>query len=273
MTKVGLIGAGRMGEALIRGFLQAGVIGREAIGLWEADAARLKEVQAAHGVAPRSSGADLIRWADVVLLAVKPQSVSALFEEVADVPRDGKLLVSIVAGLAVADLENFWRPGGGVVRVMPNTPAQVGAGVSMVCPGPGVDRERQAFVVKLFESVGKVLLTDDEKKMNVATALLGSGPAFVFLVIEALADGAVRMGMPRDQALTAAAQMVLGSARLVLEAGRHPAELKDQVTSPGGTTAEGLRVLEAGGVRGLLIDAIEAATRRSEELGRKKAKS
>ncbi|MBI2061192.1 MAG: pyrroline-5-carboxylate reductase [Nitrospirae bacterium] len=266
MKKVGLIGGGRMGEALVRGLIFSKFLPSDAVGVCDVDLRRLDHLHQEFGVATFKSNALLTQWADVIVLAVKPQIVTGVLRELAGGKLDGKLIVSIVAGLPLETIKAGLSPAVRVVRVMPNTPAQVLEGMSVLCFDAGLGEAEHVFVKQMFESVGQVVVTEDEKIMNVATALVGSGPAFVFLFIEAVADGAVRMGLPRDKAYAAAAQMVLGAAKLVLETGQHPGQLKDQVASPGGTTIEGLSALEKGGFRGLLIDAIEAATKRSEQL-------
>jgi pyrroline-5-carboxylate reductase len=177
----------------------------------------------------------------------------------------GKLVVSGAAGISVASLAAGLGPEARVVRVMPNTPALVGEGAAAYCLGPGVSPEDEALVLRLLESVG-IARRVPEGLMDAATGLCGSGPAFVYAMIEALSDGGVRVGLPRDLATAMAAQTVLGAARMVLETGLHPGVLKDQVTSPGGTTIAGLHALERGALRATLIDAVQAAALRSAEL-------
>ena len=177
------------------------------------------------------------------------------------------VVVSVAAGVPISRIQGALHSATPVVRVMPNTPCLVRAGASAIAISPAVSVEERALAVKLFEAVGTVVVVE-ERLMDAVTGLSGSGPAYVFQIIEALADGGVKVGLPRDTALTLAAQTVLGAAKQVLETGEHPARLKDKVASPGGTTIAGLHALEAGGVRAAVIAAIEAATKRSEELGR-----
>jgi pyrroline-5-carboxylate reductase len=200
------------------------------------------------------------------VLAVKPQVLDGVLKEVgAELAK--ALVVSIVAGVPISRITDACGQGGRVIRAMPNTPALVQQGMTALAIGDGVQEKDVASVRSIFESVGKVVPVE-ERLMDAVTGLSGSGPAYVFLTIEALADGGVKMGVPRAIAEVLAAQTVLGAAQMVLETGQHPARLKDQVASPGGTTIAGLHRLEQGGLRATLIDAVEAATRRSQELGR-----
>jgi pyrroline-5-carboxylate reductase len=204
--------------------------------------------------------------ADVVFLAVKPQYVAAAAPEARPALHDSKLVVSIVAGATLAALAE--RLGTKrLVRVMPNTPCLVGESAAAYCLGESATRDDGEFVRRLLGAVGTALELD-EQLLDAVTGLSGSGPAYGYVIIEALADGGVRMGLPRDAALLLAAQTILGAAKMVLQTGEHPAVLKDRVASPGGTTIAGLQALEDRGIRGALIAAVEAATRRSAELGK-----
>jgi pyrroline-5-carboxylate reductase len=204
---------------------------------------------------------------EVLVLAVKPQNMASVLDELRPVVHDGHLIVSVAAGLSIATIAAGL--GGAprrIIRVMPNTPALVGEGASGYCLGPHARPEDEATVLPCLEAVGKAFRVA-EPMLDAVTGLSGSGPAFVYVMIEALSDGGVRMGLPRDLATALAAQTLLGAARMVLETGLHPGVLKDQVTSPGGTTIAGIHALERAGIRAGLIDAVEAATRRSVELG------
>jgi pyrroline-5-carboxylate reductase len=264
---IGFIGAGQMAQALARGFLAAGLV--EARQLVAADPVRptLEAFcSATPGARPLADNRQVVEAADVVLLAVKPQQVAAVAEQLGGRLDPAKLLVSIAAGMrlkTLADLLHTQR----LVRVMPNTPCLVGCGASGYSLGPGATPADAQLVRQLLESVGKAFLVSDEKLLDAVTGLSGSGPAFVYVMIEALSDGGVRMGLPRDVAAALAAQTVRGAAEMVLVTGEHPAALKDRVTSPGGTTIAGLQALEVGAVRAALMAAVEAATRRSTELG------
>jgi len=267
MVKITIIGGGNMGEALVGGLLADGIT--TPAGLWVTDvvADRLAALQKRYGVRTGNDNAAAASWADVVILAVKPQAMDAVLDGLKERLSERPLIVSVAAGIPLSRISA--RLGGArkLVRVMPNAPCLVRAGASAIALSPSVSVEERALAVKLFEAVGTVVVVE-ERLMDAVTGLSGSGPAYVFQIIEALADGGVKMGLPRDTALTLAAQTVLGAAKQVLETGEHPARLKDKVASPGGTTIAGLHALETGGVRSAVIAAIEAATKRSEELGR-----
>jgi pyrroline-5-carboxylate reductase len=267
MTKIAIIGCGNMGEALVAGLLADGAA--TPAGLWVTDVVmdRLGALKQRYGIRTGGDNGEAASWADIVILAVKPQVMDRVLDELKDRLSERTLVISIAAGVPLSRIAA--RLGGTrkLVRVMPNTPCLIRAGASAVAAAPSVSAEERARAVRLFESVGTVVIVE-ERLMDAVTGLSGSGPAYVFQIIEALADGGVKMGLPRDTALTLAAQTVLGAARQLIETGEHPARLKDKVASPGGTTIAGLHALEAGGVRSALIAAIEAATKRSEELGR-----
>jgi pyrroline-5-carboxylate reductase len=209
---------------------------------------------------------DVLKFANVIVLAVKPDLVNDVLAEVRPHFTEKHLLISIAAGVPIARLESALPPGARVVRVMPNTPALVGASASAFTPGQAAQPEDAQLTQKLFAAVG-VAYPVKEALLDAVTGLSGSGPAYVFLIIEGLSDGGVAAGLPRDIATQLAAQTLLGSAKLLLETGQHPAALKDMVTSPGGTTIEGLHELEKAGVRGALINAVRAATEKSKKLG------
>ncbi len=263
---IGFIGAGQMARALASGFVKSGLIAAERIvaadPVGEAAAAFRGAVPGSRTLADNASVAGA---ADVLFLATKPQQVRAALGEAAGKALDGKLLVSIAAGVKLATLDSL-VPAARLVRVMPNTPCLVGQSASAYCLGPRATTSDGQLVGQLLSAVGLAFVVE-EKLLDAVTGLSGSGPAFVYVMIEALADGGVRMGLPRDVAAALAAQTVRGAATMVVETGEHPSLLKDRVASPGGTTIAGLQVLEAGGLRGLLMAAVEAATRRSIELG------
>ena len=267
MTKVALIGCGNIGEALLAGLLADGLA--TPADLWATDVVqdRLMALRNRYGIRTGHDNAEAASWGDVVVLAVKPQIVDLVLDGLKDRVPERALIVSVAAGIPLARIAA--RLGGNrkLVRVMPNAPALVRAGASALAVSPSVSMDERALVVRLFEAVGTVVVVE-ERLMDAVTGLSGSGPAYVFQIIEALADGGVKMGLPRDTALTLAAQTVFGSAKLQIETGDHPGRLKDKVASPGGTTIAGLHALEAGGVRAALIAAVESATKRSEELGK-----
>lgn len=267
--KIAFLGAGNMAEALLKGLLRAGAAGPQEIVCAEPRSGRRQEIEQRHGVRAIASNREAAAGADVVLLSVKPQVIEAVLDEIAPEIGTSKLVVSIAAGVPIAAIAGRLPPGARIVRTMPNTPALAGAAATALAAGPGATAEDLLLAKRLFESVGTAVVVA-EPLLDAVTGLSGSGPAFVYLFIEALADGGVKAGLPRAEALQLAAQTVLGAAKLVLESGEHPGRLKDQVTSPGGTTIAGVHALERAGFRGAVIDAVEAAARRSRELGEKK---
>lgn len=265
-TQIAVIGSGQMGEALIGGWLAAKTVPAEALFATDASAERRDVMKRRFGVRTGSDNREAASRADVVVLAVKPQILDAVMKDLSPALA-GKLVLSIAAGVTIAHLAKLAPKGARIVRAMPNTPVLVRDGVSALSFGAGVTEKDQQLARRLFEAVGRAVVVE-EKLMDAVTGLSGSGPAYVFLAIEALADGGVKMGLPRTVSDLLAAQTVLGAARMVLETGEHPAKLKDRVASPGGTTIAGLHRLEQGGLRAALMAAVEAASKRSEELGR-----
>lgn len=262
---VTFLGAGNMAEALIKGLLRAGAP-KERVSATVKRKERQAELQRAYGIEVGFDAAAAAKAAEVVVLCVKPQAMDKLLALVAPAIDHSKLVVSIAAGVPIAALERRLGPGSRIVRAMPNTPCLVGLGATAVSGGEHATEDDLALACKLFESVG-IATVLDENLLDAVTGLSGSGPAYVFLVLEALCDAGVKVGLSRHVALKLATQTVLGSAKLLQETGAHPGHLKDQVTSPGGTAIAGLHTLEAGGLRTTLIDAVEAATRRARELG------
>jgi pyrroline-5-carboxylate reductase len=265
-NKIAFIGGGQMAEALIGGLLAGQICVPEL--MWATDplADRRDRLKGQFGIRTGADNREAIAWADIALLAVKPQTLPEVLKEIH--PVLGKLLViSIVAGATIRSIADQTTASTRIIRAMPNTPAVVREGMTALAKGSGVSEDEMRLARNIFESVGRVVLVE-ERLMDAVTGLSGSGPAYVFQAIEALADGGVKMGLPRATAELLAAQTVLGAARLVLESGEHPAKLKDRVASPGGTTIAGLHQLESGGFRATLIAAVEAATKRSRELGR-----
>jgi pyrroline-5-carboxylate reductase len=254
-----------MASALIRGMLNRGVATGRTICASDPVEAALVSIGSETGIATFGTNAEVAERSDVLVLAVKPQSMRAVLEELRPQVTSEHLVVSVAAGITLDALSAGLGLGRRLIRVMPNTPALVGEGASAYAMGPGTTREDEAVIRSCLEAVGRTVAVP-ESLLDAVTGLSGSGPAFVYLIIEALSDAGVRVGLPRDVATTLAAQTVLGGAKMVLETGLHPGMLKDQVTSPGGTTIAGLHALESGGVRGALIDAVRAATLRSAEL-------
>lgn len=263
---IAFLGGGQMAEALIGGLLASHVSEPGFIRATDPVAVRRDILKSRFGIHVGEDNTEAVRQADLVVLAVKPQALPAVLSD-AGPALAGKLLVSIAAGVTMSWIGARITAPRGIVRAMPNTPALVREGVTALAYQADLQAEDLAAVRTLFEAVGSVVSVE-ERLMDAVTGLSGSGPAYVFVAIEALADGGVKMGLPRATAELLAAQTVLGAARMVLERGEHPARLKDQVASPGGTTIAGLFELEAGGMRSCLMAAVEAATKRSQELGR-----
>jgi pyrroline-5-carboxylate reductase len=265
-TRIGFLGGGNMAGALVAGLLGSKVVEKDQIRISEPRRERKDELAKEHGVTVTASNADVVKWANVVVLAVKPQVLPAVLVECGASVGSGHLVVSLVAGIPVGRIESGVGPGARVVRAMPNTAALARAGATAIAAGASATDADLDVARALFDAVG-VSVVLPEHQLDAVTGLSGSGPAYVMLFIEALADGGVKMGLPRDVALLLAAQTVYGAAKLLIDSKQHPATLKDMVTSPGGTTITGLSVLELAGVRGNLIAAVEAATQRSTELG------
>ena len=261
----GFIGAGKMATALIRGMLRAGESGAPTILASDPVEAARVALADETGIPVYDSNVRVAHKSDVLVLATKPQSLPHVLAQLRPVLTPEHLVVSIAAGVSLATLAEGLGTERRLARVMPNTPALVGEGAAGYCLGPRARESDEALVRKCLEGVGRAYRVP-ESMLDAVTGLSGSGPAFVYVIIEALSDGGVRVGLPRDVATALAAQTVLGAARMVLETGLHTGVLKDQVTSPGGTTIAGLHALERGGLRAALIDAVEAATRRSAEL-------
>ena len=265
-TKLGIIGCGKMGSALLKGAINAGAVDPANVSVFDQYAPAAESLAGATGATLAGSNAEVADRSDAILLCTKPNDLLSMLAEIAD-RSGGKLFISIAAGVPIDAIEGVIDASARVVRVMPNTPALIGRGASAVAPGPSASTEDIEFATSLLDAVGSVTHVP-EKLLDTVTGLSGSGPAYVYTIIEALADGGVLKGLPRDKAIQLAAQTVAGAAAMVLELGEHPSVLRDQVTSPGGTTIAGLAALEAGGLRATLIDAVDAATRRSEELGK-----
>ena len=269
-VRIGFIGGGAMGEALAAGVLAAGVPA-ERVRAADPDPARRKQLEQALGIEAGDDNAGLVAASDLVVLAVKPALVVPALTALggAAAPALARpLWISIAAGVPLTALRAALPPAARVIRAMPNTPALVRCGATAFVAGAGCGASERTLARALFEAVGMAWEAPAETLLDAVTGLSGSGPAYVAVMIEALADGGVRMGLPRDLATILATQTVLGSAKMLLETGLHPSQLKDMVASPAGTTIAGLHALERGGLRGALMDAVEAATNRSTELGR-----
>jgi pyrroline-5-carboxylate reductase len=267
---IAFLGAGNMAEALLKGLLRAGVASPQEVICTDRRKERLTELAERYGVRVSSDNRSAAGEADLIILSVKPQAMNKLLGEIAPAVDEHKLVISIAAGVPLEAIERKLTHGGGVriVRTMPNTPALVGAGATALAPGEHASEADVTLARSLFDAVGRTVVVD-EPLLDAVTGLSGSGPAYIFLIIEALSDAGVKVGLDRRTAQELSAQTVLGSAKLLIETGEHPGKLKDQVTSPGGTAIAGLHTLEAGGLRTCLMDAVEAATRRAHDLGKK----
>ena len=255
-----------MAEAIVHGVLAGELAAPEDIAIGEPVAERRAFLKGEFGVLPVADNLEAAVGSDLVVLAVKPQDLGPVLTQLKGSLGPEQAALSIVAGARMSTLSQGLGHNS-VVRVMPNTPAQVGSGMTLWTCSPGVGEAQRNMTKAVLSSVGEEIYVSDEKYMDMATALSASGPAYVFLFIEALIDAGVYVGMPRDMARTLALQTVFGSTKLVMETGRHPAELKDMVVSPGGTTAEALRILEEQGVPAAIVAAVDAAFRKSAQLG------
>lgn len=264
--RIGFIGAGKMATALAQGWIQAGLCSAHHMLASDVYPAAREAFTRDTGVATVETNERVVQESQVLILAVKPQQFPAMLAEIQPHLQSQPLIISIAAGIPLPRLADLLGSGHRLVRVMPNTPCLVGASASAFCLGGKASESDGALVQKLLGAVGLAVKLP-EPMLDAVTGLSGSGPAYACLMIEGLADGGVRAGLPRDVALKLAAQTLLGTAQMVLQSGQHPGVLKDAVASPGGTTIAGLHELERAGVRGALMDAVVAATQRSRELG------
>lgn len=264
--KIAFIGAGNMGAAILAGMLNARAVKAQNIICADIDAKRLAELSSQYGIQTTTEAAEAVQKADVVVLAVKPQILPVIMPKIIDFFNKEKLIITIAAGIPLSYFEALASKPLRMVRVMPNIAATVNATATALFGGPNASGDDLETAEIIFKAIGEVITIADEKLMDAVTGLSGSGPAFIFMVAEAMADAGVKMGLNRAQASTLANQTILGAARMLLETGMHPAALKDMVTSPAGTTIAGVAAMEAHGVRAGLIAAVEAATLRSKEL-------
>ncbi|MDI6764051.1 MAG: pyrroline-5-carboxylate reductase [Thermodesulfobacteriota bacterium] len=264
--QIGFVGSGNMGEALIHGLLHGHLCRPEQILCSDVRPERLKTIREKYGVRGTSHNSEVVKQSDIVILAVKPQIMKQVIEEVAKHLDLTKLIISIAAGVPLDAIESCARKELKLIRVMSNICVSVREGVSAIAGGRHASKEDLMMAKTIFDSVGKSILIE-EYLLDAVTGLSGSGPAYIFLIIDALADAGVKVGLSRDDALIMASQTVLGAAKMLIETGEHPGKLKDMVTSPGGTAIAGLHTLEQGGLRTTLINAVEVATERSKALG------
>jgi pyrroline-5-carboxylate reductase len=267
--RIGLIGFGNMGSALVDGWLTSKAARPGEIRIYDSDLEKLREAAKRFGIKAAKDNRDIVSNADVVLFAVKPQVLDEVLQEISSVAGDKTLFISIAAGVPLDRIEKNLGKGVGVVRVMPNAPALIREGISALCANKQVTKEGRKTAGRLLDAVGETVWIKEEM-MDAVTGLSGSGPAYIFVLIEALSDAGVRQGLSREVATRLALWTVRGAAGMALESERHPGELKDLVTSPGGTTIAGLHALEKGKFRASLYNAVAAATERSKELGRGK---
>ena len=262
---IGFVGAGNMGEAMMRGLLRGKVFAPEQVTASAPREERRRELHQTYGVNAVEDNREAARQA-IVVLSVKPQIIGRVLDEIAEAIDAEALVISIAAGVPVAAIQSKLAAGTRVVRAMPNTPALVDAAATAIARGEHARESDLDDARRIFDAIG-ITVVLDESQLDAVTGLSGSGPAYVFLILEALSDAGVKVGLSRRTAQLLAAQTLLGSAKLLLETNEHPGRLKDMVTSPGGTAITGLHTLENGGVRTTLMNAVEAATRRSRELG------
>lgn len=263
--KIGFIGLGNMAKAMIGGMLGKGIAGKEDIMGSAKTAATLESMKEAYGIETTLDNKAVAAGSDVLILAVKPQFFGEVIPEIRDAVREDTLIISIAAGKTIADIEALFGKDIRLVRCMPNTPALAGEGCSGVCRNSKVSEEEMIKCMELVKSFGMAEEVP-ERLIDAVAGVSGCSPAYVFMFLEALADGAVEAGMPRKQAYTFAAQAVMGSAKLMLETGKHPGELKDMVCSPAGTTIEGVRVLEEKGFRGAVMDAVRVTVEKAKNM-------
>jgi pyrroline-5-carboxylate reductase len=262
---LGLIGVGNMGTALLKGILSSNTLDKERIVIYDANEEIIKNRIEEFHVKSVNSNTELVQQVKFIIIAVKPQNIDSVLEEIGPKLSEDQIVISIAAGVSLDYMKKFIKKNTGLVRVMPNTPALVGEGASAIAHNNDISEKDLNYVKRILKSVGKAVVLE-EKLIDAVTGLSGSGPAYVFVFIEALADGGVKMGIPRNIALTLATQTVLGSAKLVIETGKHPGELKDMVASPGGTTISALHEIEKGKLRATIISAVEAATLKSKSM-------
>ena len=263
--KVTIIGAGKMGEAIISGLLKSGVYNPNDIQAIEIIESRQKYITQTYKVKCHDKTKKAVAFGDVIIIAVEPRAVGKVLEQIRPAMKLRKVLVSIAAGVTLDYIQNNLPKDIPVVRVMPNQACPVNEAMITICPSKNTTEEQIKTVNEVLSLLGRVLPLE-EKYLNLATGLVGSGPAYIYLIIEALADAGVRLGLPKDISTILAAQTTLGAAKMVIETGEHPAKLKDKVATPAGTTVEGLLELEKGGLRAVIISAVTKAARRAKEL-------
>jgi len=265
--KICIIGTGNMGEAIVSGLIGSGSSDPGKIICTDVRESTLKAVAKEYGVQTTTSNLEAVAKSDIVIYAVKPQIMAAVIKETVEKLDMSKLVISIAAGVPMAALESCLNKKLRLIRVMPNIAAAVKEAATAVAAGKNASKEDVEIAMSIFDSIGKTVFIKENYLMDAITGLSGSGPAYIFLIVEALADAGVKVGLSRQEAIFLSAQTVLGAAKMLLETKEHPGQLRDKVTSPGGTAIAGLATLEKGGLRTTLINAVEVATNRSRELG------
>lgn len=264
---IGFIGGGNMGEALIGGLINSGSAAADTIICSDVSKERIELIHKTYGIKVTTDNLAVIRYADVLIYAIKPQIMAEVLRQTREFLDMSKLVMSIAAGVPLPAIEALLGKKLRLIRVMPNVPALIKEGATAITASQHIRDEDIQVAMKIFSAVGKCIYIKDHHLMDAVTGLSGSGPAYIFVILEALADAGVKMGLPRQDALLLASQTVLGATKMLTETGMHPGQLKDMVTSPAGTTIAGLHALEKGRLRSTLINAVEAATLRSKELG------
>jgi pyrroline-5-carboxylate reductase len=263
--RVAILGAGKMGGTLLQAFLKQNLFATDQIHATVGHAEKALALSAQWGVDVTTNNLEAVKQADLILVGVKPFQVPNVIREIKPALTKDKTLISFAAAVKTRAIEDATEMEIGVIRAMPNTPAALGAGATALCRGRFVSKEQMELAERIFETVGRAVVVD-EKHMDAVTGLSGSGPAYIYIIIEALAEAGVKVGLPRDIATELAAQTTFGAAKMVLETGYHPAMLKDAVTTPAGSTIDGIMALEEGGLRVTLIKAVMRATERSKQL-------
>ncbi|MFX1398971.1 MAG: pyrroline-5-carboxylate reductase [Promethearchaeota archaeon] len=263
--QIGIVGIGNMGTALVKGILSSKIEMAENFVIYDTNHALLAKRSKEFKIDFAQDNRKLVQDSKYILIAVKPQVIDAVLKEIGDVVDEDQIIISIVGGITIEHIKKYIKKKVSIVRVMPNTPALVGAGASVISHDGTIKQEDLTYVTNIFAAVG-ITIEMEEKYLDAVTGLSGSGPAYIFIIIEALSDGGVKMGLPRDVALKLAAQTVLGASKMFLETYKHPGALKDMVTSPGGTTITALHEIEKGSLRATLISAVEAATNKSKSM-------
>jgi pyrroline-5-carboxylate reductase len=265
--KIGIIGTGNMGEALISGLIVSKSSSPKHITCSDKETDRLKTMREQYGVITKRRNLDVVKASEIIVYAVKPQIIASVLRETASGLDMSKLVVSIAAGVPLAAIENLVNKELRLIRAMPNIASAVKEGATAIAAGDHTKKQDVRMAKAIFDSIGESIFIEENILMDAITGLSGSGPAYIFVIVDALADAGVKMGLSRKQSQFLAIQTVLGASKLLKETGEHPGQLKDRVTSPGGTAIAGLHTLEKGGLRTTLINAVEAATTRSRELG------